>query len=389
MKKLFVLLLIITFAGIFAQEKRVDFSKKLVYTFKAKERKDKFSSLNSTPNFNIINYVSKNNELFTVADIMMYKFNIFSDKEISTLVNVEFNNRLSASSLFTNVYRFYGDENEMSTQKYAASKLNKTETILGITCNQYILKPVFVQDSPEVDKDKDNLKVCINENYGLNNFPIISSVFNVLQPNKKIEFNISGLILKAGAEKDYDEEYFTLKSAEDSKDFVYFDVKKALIQNKKASDSINEVRKQWQKLYASDSAVAAVDSTAVVDTAYADVDYYKIPDYISNYKKGDPQMANLSIDNPDSKKLFNGIPKHCVNIEKELPVFENKDIKKHLKNYVGQMCDMYLTQSEAETVDEKGTLDEIRREVLYLINVKEKLSEKDKKKLDKYLDNLD
>jgi hypothetical protein len=72
-----------------------------------------------------------------------------------------------------------------------------------------------------------------------------------------------------------------------------------------------------------------------------------------------------------------------------MPKFEMKDLDYHVKNYVGQMCDMYLTQSYAHSVAIKITLDEIRREALYLLHIREKLSDKDRKKLDKYLDGLD
>ena len=50
---------------------------------------------------------------------------------------------------------------------------------------------------------------------------------------------------------------------------------------------------------------------------------------------------------------------------------------------------MYLTQSRDHSVGVKITLDEIRREAIFLRKIREKLSEKDRKKLDKYLDNLD
>ncbi|WP_157837474.1 hypothetical protein [Chryseobacterium sp. P1-3] len=50
---------------------------------------------------------------------------------------------------------------------------------------------------------------------------------------------------------------------------------------------------------------------------------------------------------------------------------------------------MYLTQSNYHTVGIKITLDEIRREVLYLNEIHEKLDASDKKKLNNYLKNLD
>ena len=389
MKKLFLFLLIISFVRISGQEKRVDFTKKLKYEFTSKLKKDKLPPFNSSPSFQFDNYISSNNEFFTIADVKIYKLNIYSEKDFSSLVNIEFNNRLSSNNMMMNSFMTFFDEDEMATQKYAATKLNKTETILGIPCEQFVLKPVFVEGLGNEEKDKDNLKVCVNEKYNLNNFSVLSSVFSLLQPTKKVEFNISGLILKIGTEKEYDNENISLKSIEDSKDYVLIDVKKALLDQKNVSDSLKVLRKKWQNQYISDSAAVAIDSVAVADSAFA-YDYDKIPDYKSTYKiEPKRDTMNLAINDSYSKKWLNGIPKYCSKIDKDIPTFEMKDLDYHVKNYVGQMCDMYLTQSRDHSVGVKITLDEIRREAIFLRKIREKLSEKDRKKLDKYLDNLD
>lgn len=390
MKNLFFFLLFISFVGISGQEKRVDFTKKLKYEFTSKLKKDKLNLFNSSPSFQFENYISNNNEYFTIADVKIYKLNIYSEKDFSSLVNIEFNNRLTSNNMMMNSFMTFIDEDEVSTQKYAATKLNKTETILGIPCEQFVLKPVFVEGLDNEEKDKENLKVCINEKYNLNNFSVLTSIFNLLQPVKKIEFNISGLILKIGTEKEYDNENISLKSIEDSKDYVLIDVKKALLDQKNVSDSLKVLRNKWQNQYTSDSAAIAIDSTAaVLDSAYA-YDYEKIPDYKSTYKiEPKRDTMNLAINDNYSKNWLNGIPKYCSKIDKEIPTFEMKDLDYHVKNYVGQMCDMYLTQSRDHSVGVKITLDEIRREAIFLRKIREKLSEKDRKKLDKYLDNLD
>lgn len=393
MKKIILFLLFVVFCGVYGQEKKVEFTKKLNYKLTFKKNEGGYAS----PEMSFKSYVSKNKEFFTEGNIKGQLVNFYTENKDTKLVNIGLNNRLSANNLFA-VYDYAYIEGDVFEQKYAASKLGTSETILGIPCNHYLLKPVFVNENEIVES---NLKACINENYAINNMPVLSSIFNSLESYRKVDFNISGLLLKMGPEKNYNEEHLVLESITDNKDFVLVDYNKLLASNQKVKDSIAAERKKWEKLYASDSAAAAAavdsatvsvdaaaDAAAAADTTFVD-SYYQIPDYVSKYKKADPEMAQLAIDNPEIKKLFNGIPKHCVNIEKELPVFENKDIRKHLKNYVGQICDMYLTQSEANNVDEKGTIDEIRREVLYLINIKDKLSQKDKKKLDQYLENLD
>ncbi len=53
------------------------------------------------------------------------------------------------------------------------------------------------------------------------------------------------------------------------------------------------------------------------------------------------------------------------------------------------MCDMYLSQFEPHSVGIKSTLDEIRREILYLNEIQGKLEADDQKKLNNYLNNLD
>ncbi|MDR2205326.1 MAG: hypothetical protein LBE36_04130 [Flavobacteriaceae bacterium] len=112
-------------------------------------------------------------------------------------------------------------------------------------------------------------------------------------------------------------------------------------------------------------------------------------EYVSEYKNDPNGEGSLAIDNMLSSDLWKIIPEHCRNIDDNLPEFQNKELKKHLKNYVGQMCDMYLTQSDENNVAIKNTLDEIRREVLYLNENQDKLNESDKKKLKEYLDGLD
>ena len=97
----------------------------------------------------------------------------------------------------------------------------------------------------------------------------------------------------------------------------------------------------------------------------------------------------MAITNLSDDELWKSLPKHCRNIENNLPKLDDKKFKKHLYNYVGQMCDMYLTQRNNSAVDVKITLDEIRREVLYINENKGKLNKSDQKKVDQYLENLD
>jgi hypothetical protein len=187
----------------------------------------------------------------------------------------------------------------------------------------------------------------------------------------------------------------------DSESFVYFDHKKAMMDQQRQMDSLTLAYKKQEEEYAkADSAAVLIDSAAAValdsvavaeapNGTMSDEYSYYIPDYVSEYKKGSTEDSSLAMTNIPNQKLWKGLPKHCKNFEKDLPSFNNKDLKSHLKNYVGQVCDMYLTQSEGHNVGIKITLDEIRREVLYLNEIQEKLDQSDKKKLNTYLKNLD
>ena len=156
-----------------------------------------------------------------------------------------------------------------------------------------------------------------------------------------------------------------------------------MMKQQKLMDSIALERKKMNDEYEADSTMVAIDSAA------ADYEgFYGIEKYESTYKKA-PDSTTYAIDNMQSEKLWEGLPKHCRNFEKDVPQLENKEFRKHLSNYVGQMCDMYLTQSYSHNVAIKLTLDDIRREVLYINENKEKLNKSDQRKVNKYLEKLD
>lgn len=378
MKKLIFAAFICTFSVSFAQEKKINFTKKLNYkiTFKKTEKEPAIAD------FKFQSYVGKNKEFLTTGNIRGQIVNFYTENNNTHLVNIGLNNRLTANNVYLlNGYQLF--EDEVFEQKFAASKLNTSETILGIPCENFILKPIFVNNGEENNNETENLKACINEKHAINNMPVLSSIFNSLENFRKVDFNISGLILKMGPEKTYNEEHLVLESITDNNDYALIDSQKLIADTQKAKDSIIALTNEWKKLY-SDSAVANVDSAAAIR------DYDLIPEYKSTYKiEPKRDTVNLAIENESSEHFLKGIPKHCTNIDKEMPKFEMKDLDYHVKNYVGQMCDMYLTQSYAHSVAIKITLDEIRREALYLLHIREKLSDKDRKKLDKYLDSLD
>lgn len=394
MKKFILICLLTSFVLGMAQEKKISFDKEFNYQMIDKK----------APMLSLKMFASKNNEFLTklnIKDVPMY---YYTDALGTSTVSLEMNSRLSGSGLSTLMYYGYSDYSYEQKEEYTldAKKLGTKETILGMPCSHYLIN---YKSKDGVKKENEDLKLCIDDQSSINNMSVFSGLLNQYLPGIKMKSTgLSGLILKAGPEKTYDKEYFILASVKDSKDQVFFDHKKAMTDQQRKRDSVMIAYKKQEAEYSkADSAAVmvdpvdvGVDSTAVVADAataavdpYSDDSYYYIPDYISEYKKNQEEGGSLAITNIPNEKLWKGIPSHCKNFEKELPSFDSKELKGHLRNYVGQMCDMYLTQSAGHNVGIKLTLDEIRREVLYLDTVQEKLNQSDKKKLNSYLKNLD
>lgn len=379
-KILFSFFVLVSFLGL-AQEKKITFDKK--YNYQLKEKVD--SSMIGKAHTRVYNfefYTGKTNEYLTIADIRQTSVGFFTDPDGTSVVNFGFNNRLIPNfSLHNNAFNFLR-EGEVLVQKFAASKLGTKETILGITCDNYILKPVFI-DQQEKEEGNSNMKACISDKYGVNNVPVLTSIFNIPSP-QKMDIIGSGFIMKLGPEKKYDKEYLILKSVEDVNQTIYFDNKKSLADQKKVTDSL---KAEYNKIFGDPNDSLFVPDTAAVVDEYGSFDE-GIDVYESTYKK--PVLdGSLVVDKELSEFEWKILPKHCRNLDKDLTKFDSAELRKSLRNYVGQMCDMYLTQKDYETVAEKITLDEIRREVLFILENKDKLSKSDQQKLIQYLKKLD
>ena len=368
MKKIALFLAVFGFLWSSAQNKKIVFSKELKYTFVDDKSKNQ--------NVEIDIFGNNSNELLLSSHIDQLPLNLFIDNLGVSTVSFKMNNQLE-NSIFSSIFsQLMYSAPEQKSGNLEINKIAGTETILGIPCQYYTVN--FVDKSKE-----ESMKICINENHPINTFSALTGVLKVFTKTSYSN-SLKGLILKGGPNTEkFDKEYFVLKSIKDSDAYVYFNHQESMMKHQRKMDSLMMEQKKWEEDY------AISDSAVVADSAMYDGDYAYIPEYVSTYKKENSVMPNLSIHNPSSKNLLKGAPKYCSNLDKDFPVFEHKEIATHLKNYAGQVCDMYLTQSYEETVDEKGTMDEIRREVLYLLDVRDKLSKSDKKKLDKYLNKLD
>lgn len=145
------------------------------------------------------------------------------------------------------------------------------------------------------------------------------------------------------------------------------------------------------------SAASGADAAAyaTVDSAYYEDGYNYEPyvsDYESSYKTVTPDTSNFAIESlmeDANSNYWKGMPTYCKKIDSVIPDFKDADLKKHAKNYAGQICDMYMGEFDGTGVWYKGTLDAIRAEQLYFNNNKDKFSKKDKELLDEFLNSLD
>lgn len=384
-----------------AQEKKISFTKEIDYQLNTKHQSS----------FAVKLYSGNNDEFLIKASINGFPIYFFTDTLGTSYVNLGMNNHLESSDVFSSMYGLYDDYGDNNEEILESKKLGTEETILGIPCSQYL-----ISSTKDGQDDINALKVCVNEKSPYNNISAATGIMNLVAgKSKKVKISgLKGLILKVGPKESYDEESFVATSMKDSDAFVYFDHKKAMVDQQRKQDSIMLAYKKEQddqddfysKLPDSSNAagtdippppVASDNDNS--DEPYSsdsdDNDNYYIPDYISEYKKDQNQNKdieagnNLAINNIQNKNLWKGIPGHCRNFEGNIPEFDDKDLKNHLKNYVGQVCDMYLTQSYNHNVAVKATLDEIRSEVLYFNKIQNKLNKSDKKKLTKYLESLD
>lgn len=381
MKRFILFYLLTTFILGIAQEKKISFAKEFNYQMIDKK----------APMLSLKMFASNNNEFLTKLNIKEVPMYYYTDALGTTPVSLEMNSRLSGSGLSALMYFGYSSYGYGEKEEYTleSKKLDTKETILGMSCSHYLIN---YRSKDGSKKENEDLKLCIDDRSSINNMAVFSGLLNQYLPGIKMKSSgLSGLILKVGPEKTYDKEYFVLASVKDSKDQVFFDHKKAMTDLQRKQDSVMLAYKKQEEEYSkTDSTAVVVDSAATAITEpYSDQTYYYIPDYISEYKKSQNEGGSLAIDNIPSENLWKGLPKHCKNFEKDLPSFTTKELRGHLRNYVGQMCDMYLTQSSSNNVGVKVTLDEIRREVLYFNTVQEKLDQSDKKKLNNYLKNLD
>lgn len=380
MKKTLTFFAILLFVFTFAQEKRIDFTKEYEYDLVTKDKR------NFNTSFRVLG--NENSEFLSLVNVNSVPISFFSDNLGMSSVSIGLNNKLYNSYFGTMMFGYGFGLNDKKSE-VTIEKSNTKETILGISCNHYLLTfdkaNRYALEGFDEQNARDSLKVCIDEKNSINNISLLSGFLNYAGSAKLQNSGLKGLVLKVGP-ADKSGESITLKSVKDSKDFVYFNHRDAMMKQQKMMDSIALERKKIEDEYSKyeDSAYAEVDSAAAI----LDDDVFLIDKYVSAYKKNSDE-PDYAINNIPNEKMWDILPKHCRNFENDVPELDNKEFRKHLSNYVGQMCDMYLTQSSSHNVGIKITLDEIRHEILYINENKEKLNKSDQRKVNKYLEKLD
>ncbi len=223
--------------------------------------------------------------------------------------------------------------------------------------------------------------------YNLYNYisPIYSVTTNVLYNTKEYgggEGTLSRNQVAAFYKKESKSLVKNLKSAK----LITADQKKELEKFFKAE---NDKIKTFVPNQPIDYAVADV-AEAWADTAtYAEpYDYYT--KYQSDYKNiniGEISLA-YDIDVEDNEQVKQYAPDYCDNLNSKIPNFQSADLKKHVHNLTGQICDLYL-YNNGGNVDYFGTINSMRKSYLEIEKLRSSLSQKDQKLLLEFIKILD
>jgi hypothetical protein len=374
MKKIAIVASLFTSLYVFSQETKMYFTDKLVYEKIVNPENEIISSEM---------YVSKNGMLIKEND---YNFNsFFYDNENSKTYHtaIGLGNKLKLNK-YLSYYSFYDEfEEKEQVQEGVLSQLkntNKQETIGNHKCTVYQLDYYYQANQETETTPYLSIYLYIDEQSSLNNVPYFlssgSSIAGYYLPKTSRKPSVKGLIIKLeNVERSF---FIALKSTEKINETAYFDFKKDKEEVKKYAEEQIKLMKSFYADSASASAAEPVEVSENLDN---------IPEYNSAYKN--ERKTDLAMNNLPSKNYEKALPKYCFRIKEEIPDFSNKQISAHLQNYVGQLCDLYLSEAEVSGVDKKATIDEIRREALWLLKNREKLNKNDKKMLDRYLENLD
>ncbi|PIE50561.1 MAG: hypothetical protein CSA38_02895 [Flavobacteriales bacterium] len=393
MKKLFLLFVFVS-SFVFGQ-KSIHFDYEVEYQLinkKTGEIKEDiaFKSLVSSKNgVNIMSIIGNN---YYTYEYLFYRGRIYMIKTFFNNIN------------FYKPKRYYsrkkGDVIEDIYENLVS--LHQSEKVQNINCEIF---------TSFIEKKNEKVKIWIAKNHSVNN------VLSFKPKNAKDK--IKGLITRF--EIDGENEALVMKSYQPIDVKVNFDLDKEVkkynenatrleeeyLQRQKEREKRREEerreeerrekerREKERKKAIEQTVESATDAVEQVAVKGKPIKKYKtgvqnVFPYKSKYKKRKSNSPNLAIDNLNKNNSYwQQIPTYCKKIDQELPHLKNKTYQKELKNYAGQICDLYMHSVGSKTIDVRGTIDEIRRSDLYFQNHYEKLKKSDQRKVKKFFNNLD
>lgn len=491
MKKIVCLALSLTaFVG-FAQNKSVEFTKKLSYKIETSDLSEKEYSESDYNNINYDHYLDKNNK----ESLLSFYYNdtaaaSYGGNESNYFISKNWMIPLTVSGISKSVNFSPYSAFKVLNEDQVVSKLDRKGTIGGTNCQYYaILKDIN-------NKESYDYCFCIDETNKINNaealFPdsklkglIVSVEYNTDTSYKLVYKSSQNVSLKLDIDSDkilsdineYQKELLTAETAVDSTAYTVVDEaygdysniyndplytynydgselqdyslytyitpiysvttsalyntkeyggsegtlkrdqiasfykkeSKSLVKNLKSAKMITaDQKKELEKFFKAQNEkikafvpnqpvdytvteAAAIDEVyAVTDTAaYAEAyDYYT--KYQSNYNdiKIDKISLAYDIDVEDRTEVKAYAPNYCDNLKNSIPNFQNTDLKKHVHNLTGQICDLYL-YNNGGNVDYFGTIDSMRKSYLEIEKLRSSLSQKDQKLLLEFIKILD
>lgn len=373
MRKSIALFLLLSFVTVMAQEKKILFTKQLRYELIGHDIPPIFESkiLANSQGENLIQ-----------GKIMEFPFTIFANAGHSLPVNINLGNRLEYSPISQ---RIFGTDRIPEIPESTTFKKKETKTLQGKSCTNY--EVTVNSDSTE------RLTMCIDEKNSINTVPAFFGALSFVGlGTARPAGEPKGLVLTLTLEDESDPLTLNLISSTDVNEFIYLDVSHEAAKRQKQQDSL----RAYHNIYESDidNAATAVDTAyANVDSAYSAIEAEDVYLHLPRYETGDrrPRIheGSYAVDDVPSENAWAVLPKYCRNIPAVLPKLDDKTLLPHLSNYATQICDMYLAQADSHNVDVKGTMDEIRREDIFLFQRKDKMSKEDAMKIEKFLNKLD
>lgn len=205
--------------------------------------------------------------------------------------------------------------------------------------------------------------------------------------NSAKEYNSEGIFSRDQVAKFYEKETKSLIKNLASTKLINSDQKKSMTNLVKEQNKLIKAFKPGEIVeetaYAVDSVAYATDAAADAADMYA---YYT--KYESSYQNENIEDVLLAFDGLSDEQLKENAPKYCNDLQNKVPDFQNKSLKKHVHNYVGQICDLYL-YNNGGNVGYFETINSMRKSLIEIEKMRKDLTQKDQKLLLEFLKSLD